>query len=122
MAGLAALLAACGGAEGHNDAKTGDAAAAQAAANSPFAAIAAGKVDIEGGLVDVAARQPGIVQEVLVQEGDMVHKNQILARLDDEQARLDRDRAAAQLRQAEAQVPLMQVTLDAAQRDLHRTE
>ncbi|HVY86559.1 MAG TPA: efflux RND transporter periplasmic adaptor subunit [Caulobacterales bacterium] len=121
MASLAVLLAACGGAEGRDNAKAGD-AAAHAEANTPFAAIAAGKVDIEGGLVDVAARQPGIVREVLVQEGDQVRKDQVLARLDDEQARLDRDRAAAQLRQAEAQVPLMQVALDAAQRDLHRTE
>ncbi|HVZ99752.1 MAG TPA: efflux RND transporter periplasmic adaptor subunit [Caulobacterales bacterium] len=118
MASLAVLLAACGGAEGHN-AKEDSAAAA---ANSPFAAIAAGKVDVEGGLVDVAARQPGIVRTVLVQEGDQVRKGQILAQLDDEQARLDRDRAAAQLRQAESQVPLKQVALDAAQRDLHRTE
>ena len=36
-----------------------------ASVNTPYSAIAAGKVDIEGGLVDVAARAPGIVKEVL---------------------------------------------------------
>ena len=111
-------LAACGG----DNADKAKAAEHAADINTPFAAIAAGKVDIEGGLVDIAARQPGIVRDVLVQEGDQVRKDQVLARLDDEESRLSRNRAAAQLAQAEAQVPLLQVALDAAQRDVHRNE
>jgi HlyD family secretion protein len=61
-AALAAGLAACGQEQAAK--KAADDAAA--ASLTPYAAIAAGKVDIEGGLVDIASRQPGIVSEVLV--------------------------------------------------------
>ena len=88
--------------------------------NTPYAAIAAGKVDIEGGLVDVAARAPGIVKEVFVQEGDVVKANQVLARQEDDDARLSRNRVAAQLAQAEAQIPILEVQLAAAQREENR--
>lgn len=96
-----------------------DAAAAQEV-ETPYAAIAAGKVDIEGGLVDVAARAPGIIHEVLVQEGDRVKQNQILARQDDEDARLGRDRVAAQLRQARAQISILEIQAEAADREAAR--
>ena len=36
---------------------------------SPYAAIANGKADVEGGVIQVAARRQGIVREVFVQEG-----------------------------------------------------
>ncbi|HEV7689885.1 MAG TPA: efflux RND transporter periplasmic adaptor subunit [Hyphomonadaceae bacterium] len=88
--------------------------------NTPYAAISAGKVDVEGGLVDVAARSAGIIQEVYVQEGDKVKKNQILARQDDEDSRLSRDRSLAQLRQSEAQVPNLEVQIEAAIREEKR--
>lgn len=88
--------------------------------STPYATIAAGKVDIEGGLVDVAARAPGIVKEVLVQEGDEVKAGQILARQDDDDARLSRNRVAAQLNQAEAQIPILEVQLSAADREEKR--
>lgn len=99
-------LAACGGPpEGAPDA---EAAAAKPGVNpktvnTPYAAIAAGKVDIEGGLVDIAARAPGVVKEVFVQEGDLVKAGQILARQEDDDARLSRNRVSAELAQAEAQ-------------------
>jgi HlyD family secretion protein len=96
-----------------------DAAAAQEV-ETPYAAIAAGKVDIEGGLVDVAARAPGIIHEVLVQEGDRVKQDQILARQDDEDARLGRDRVAAQLRQARAQIAILEIQVEAASREAAR--
>ncbi len=85
--------------------------------NTPYSAISAGKVDIEGGLVDVAARAPGIVKEVLVQEGDKVTEGQVLARQEDDDSRLSRNRVAAQLQQAEAQLPILEVQLEAAIRE-----
>ena len=61
--------------------KTAEAKAAAAAApKSPYVAIANGKADVEGGLIQVAARTSGVVREVDVQEGDDVRKGQILAR------------------------------------------
>lgn len=124
LAGVAAIgLAACGGpsadkpVEAPNTNKPG-----VAPVNTPYSAIAAGKVDIEGGLVDVAARAPGVVKEVFVQEGDKVTAGQTLARQEDDDARLSRNRVAAQLAQAEAQVPILEVQLAAAVREEKRLE
>lgn len=111
-------LSACGGPPGDGPAQAnGRSAEDSAAATSPYSAIAAGKVDIEGGLVDVAARAPGIVREVLVQEGDKVVEGQVLARQEDDDSRLSRNRVAAQLAQADAQLPILEVQFDAAVRE-----
>jgi HlyD family secretion protein len=91
-----------------------------AAPPSPYATIANGKVDIEGGVVEVAARRPGVISEVLVQEGDFVHKGQVLARQEDQDARLAVKSAQAAVVQAESQIPLMQVNLRTAQREFER--
>lgn len=111
-------LNACGGApSGGGAPKAGAAKIDPASIDTPYTAISAGKVDIEGGLVDIAARAPGIVREVLVQEGDKVKAGQILARQEDDDSRLSRNRVAAQLQQAEAQLPILVVQLEAAQRE-----
>jgi RND family efflux transporter MFP subunit len=119
LAATSALaLAACGGPPREGDAATTAAAKIDPASiNTPYTAISAGKVDIEGGLVDVAARAPGIVREVLVQEGDKVVAGQVLALQEDDDARLSRNRVAAQLQQAEAQLPILEVQFDAAKRE-----
>jgi HlyD family secretion protein len=88
--------------------------------DTPFTAVAAGKVDIEGGLVDVAANRPGIVREVFVQEGDFVKAGDPLARQEDEDSRLALSRATAELAQAEAQVAAIEVDLAIAQREAER--
>lgn len=116
-------LAACGGPPPGAPGAGGPGARIDpASVNSPYATISAGKVDIEGGLVDVAARAPGIVREVLVQEGDQVKEGQILARQEDEDSRLSRNRVAAQLQQAEAQLPILEVQLDGAVREEARLQ
>lgn len=126
-----AVLAAAAGLSGCNvqtssaaTAKTG-AAGAKADPNSistPYSAISSGKVDIEGGLVDIAARAQGIVQDVLVKEGDNVKKDQILAHQEDKDARLARDQAQATLAQTEAQIPVLEVQLVAATREEARLQ
>lgn len=116
-------LAACGGPPPSASNASGAPAkpgAATSTVNTPYSAIAAGKVDIEGGLVDVAARAPGVVKEVFVQEGDIVKANQVLARQEDDDARLSRNRVAAQLAQTEAQIPVLEVQLTAADREEKR--
>ena len=72
--------------------KTASAAAAKPV-DTPYAAIAAGKIDVEGGVIQVAARTAGVVREVDVQEGDSVTKGQVLARLEDDQLKLAADQA-----------------------------
>jgi HlyD family secretion protein len=101
------------------------AAAKVAAANapkSPYVAIANGKADVEGGVIQVAARTSGVVREVLVQEGDAVRKGQVLARLEDDQPKLQADSAAAEMRQAQAQIPVLQIQLSTARRELARLQ
>lgn len=87
---------------------------------SPYAAIANGKVDVEGGVVQVAARAPGTVREVLVQEGDTVTKNQILARQEDDAQKLAVGSAQAQVSQAESAEALTEVNIRVAQREYDR--
>jgi HlyD family secretion protein len=89
---------------------------------SPFAAIANGKADVEGGIIQVAARRAGIVEEVLAQEGQDVVRGQVLARLQDDEPRLASERAAAEVRQARAALALLDVQLSAARRELRRLE
>ncbi|WP_372784864.1 HlyD family secretion protein [Phenylobacterium sp.] len=101
------------------------AAAKVAAANapkSPYVAIANGKADVEGGVIQVAARTSGIVREVLAQEGDNVVKGQVLARLEDDEPKLQAESAAADMRQAQAQIPLLEVQLSTANRELARLQ
>ena len=90
--------------------------------DTPYAAIASGKADVEGGIIQVAARTAGVVREVFVQEGASVRKGQVLARLEDDQPRLAAETAAANLAQAKAQVGAIEVQMRAAQRELARLE
>lgn len=89
---------------------------------SPYAAIANGKIDIEGGIIQIAARRGGIVREVYVQEGDMVTAGQILARQEDDEPRLALQTAEADLASAQSQLRLIEVDLRTAQREHERLE
>ncbi|MFC7377009.1 HlyD family secretion protein [Brevundimonas sp. GCM10030266] len=89
---------------------------------SPYAAIANGKIDIEGGIIQIAARRGGVVREVLVQEGDRVVAGQILARQEDDEPRLSLQTANADLAAAESQLRLIQVDIRTAQREYERLE
>lgn len=87
---------------------------------SPYAAIANGKVDVEGGIIQIAARRGGVVREVLVQEGDRVVAGQILARQEDDEPRLALSSSRADVNQAESQLRLIQVDIRTAQREYDR--
>lgn len=96
--------------------------AAATKVETPYAAIANAKIDVEGGIIQVAARRGGVVREVYVQEGERVVTGQVLARQEDDEARLGVARARAQVLQAQAQIPVMQVKLDTARRELGRLQ
>ena len=89
---------------------------------SPYAAIANGKADVEGGIIQVAARRQGIVREVFVQEGQDVVAGQPLAKQEDDDARLAADTAAASLASARAQIAVYQVQLRTGQREFKRLQ
>ena len=94
--------------------------AAATKVDSPYAAIANGKVDVEGGIIQVAARRGGIVKEVLVQEGERVTAGQVLARQEDDEARLAVQSSRAQVAQAESQLAAIRVDINTAQREYER--
>ncbi|HZP65130.1 MAG TPA: biotin/lipoyl-binding protein, partial [Rudaea sp.] len=103
LAGLA-LLAGCGKAPPPPPA---------APMEARFAAIARGRVDVEGGLVHVAAPREGVVSRVEGAPGDSVKAGDVLFALDTAQATMARDAAAADLEAAKAQVQLLRSKLDA---------
>jgi RND family efflux transporter MFP subunit len=74
-----------------------------------YAAVARGRVDVEGGLLALSMPREGTLATVAVHEGDHVKKGQLLAALDTEPARLAIDAAQAQLEQAQAQSKLLGV-------------
>ena len=96
--------------------------AAAKAPKSPYVAIANGKADVEGGIIQVAARSAGVIRDVLVQEGDDVVKGQVLARLDDDAARVSAERAAAEVSQAKAQIAVLEVQRATANREYGRLQ
>lgn len=109
--------------QGQGAAKKAEAEKAEAErVESPYAAIANGKIDIEGGIIQIAARRGGVIREVYVQEGETVTAGQILARQEDDEPRLALQTAEANLAAAEAQLRLIQVDIRTAQREFDRLE
>lgn len=102
--------------------KEEQAKAAATKVESPYAAIANGKVDVEGGIIQIAARRGGIVREVLVQEGERVTAGQILARQEDDEPRLAVQSAQAAVAQAESQLAQIRVDIRTAQREQERLQ
>jgi multidrug resistance efflux pump len=95
----AALLAACS----HDDAP------ATSSANTPaYAAIARGRIDIEGGLLKLTMPAEGVVKSVDAHEGEQVQKGQLLAQLDLEPAQLALNSALAEQQQATAQADALE--------------
>ena len=102
--------------------KAADEKAAAEKLESPYAAVANGKTDVEGGIIQVAARRGGVVKAVYVQEGDRVTAGQILARQEDDEPRLGVERAQAEVAQTESQLAAIRVDINTAQRELERLQ
>ena len=89
---------------------------------SPYVAITNGKADVEGGIIQVAARRGGVVEAVFVQEGDAVTRGQVLARQEDDELQLALSRARAEVAQARAQISSARVQRVAAVREHERLQ
>ena len=88
---------------------------AAAPAHSPWLAMARGQVDVEGGLIRVTAPRDGRVEAVKAEDGDEVGQGDVLAVLDQAQARIGVGIAEANLAQAQAQVAVAKARLPQAQ-------
>jgi putative ABC transport system ATP-binding protein len=87
-----------------------------------YLAISKGRVDVEGGLIRLAAQRDGVVDEVLVEEGDGVKEGQLLLTLKQDAAQLGVDLAQQKVAQVEAAILLVQVRSRAASREAKRLE
>ena len=85
-------------------------------------ASAKGRVDIEGGVIRLAARRDGVIAKVLVEEGARVKAGQVLATLDDELAQRNLALARSEVLQAEQERKKAEVELTAARREARRLE
>lgn len=99
-----------------------DAGAPVAAIAAPrnLVAIAKGKIDVEGGVIRLAAQREGLIQAVFVEEGDRVRKGQVLAQLDTRQAELGVAQARADLAEAQARQTIASARAQAAEREARR--
>jgi len=79
-----------------------------------YAAVARGRVDVEGGMLALTVARPGVVAEVRVRAGAHVVRGQLLLTLVAEDARAGVAIAAGKLREAQAQAQLVKVRLTAA--------
>jgi multidrug resistance efflux pump len=91
-----------------------DDAPAAPATGPSYAAVARGRIDIEGGLLKLTMASEGVVAQVDVHEGEHVRKGQLLAQLQLEPARLALDTAVAEQQQANAQIGSLQERAKAA--------
>ena len=85
-------------------------------------ASAKGHIDIEGGVVRLAARRDGVIDKVLVEEGARVKAEQVLATLDDTLAQRNLDLVRSELIQAKRQVAAARIRLVAADREVKRLD
>lgn len=80
-------------------------------------AVARGKVDIDGGIIQLAASRDGVIRKVLVDEGSHVQRNQILATLDFRRDALNLQLAQKDLDQLNNRLITQQLRVNAAQRE-----
>ncbi len=85
-----------------------------------YVAVAKGRVDVEGGVVQLAAKRDGVINEVYVEEGDPVKKGQVLAVLDNNEAKLSHILSQSETKLARAQLEPLKVKLEAAIREKTR--
>jgi RND family efflux transporter MFP subunit len=96
---------------------------AEAAASAPdarFVAIARGRVDVPGGLLNVTSLQGGLIQSWSVQPGDAVRKGQVLAQIDARETRHQLEQAKAEQTLAAAQLDALKARLPAARTRVER--
>ena len=113
------MLAAC------SDKPTPTSTSAQASAadgtvNKAKVAIARGKIEVEGGLVDLAVASSGLVAQLAVREGDRVKAGQVLLRLDNQIAEQAVAMATAEVKLANERLRLSEVRLPELRASAHQ--
>ncbi|MEZ5544318.1 MAG: HlyD family efflux transporter periplasmic adaptor subunit [Lysobacteraceae bacterium] len=88
----------------------------------PGEGFVSGNGRIEATEIDVAAKLPGRVQDILVREGDFVQAGQVLAKMQTQTLAAQRDEAQAGHRQAITQIVAAQAQVTLRQSDVAATQ
>ncbi|MDH1475376.1 HlyD family efflux transporter periplasmic adaptor subunit [Comamonas thiooxydans] len=117
---LAAAVLMLGGCSPSQDAASVITPAAAQIKPQSQVAVARGKIDVEGGLLDLSSAASGVVQQLLVKEGQSVQKGQPVLRLADDAARADLAVAESELQLAQTKLKTRQNRLPALKATLTR--
>jgi membrane fusion protein, multidrug efflux system len=101
--------------------KTLAASAPPVAAEQEEPYVASGPIVVEN-QVDVLAQREGMLSEILADVGEVTHKGQLLARLDDRQLTAQRDATEAKVHSCEADLQDWEAETKVAESDLKRAE
>lgn len=88
--------------------------------SSPWVAVLKGEVSVEGGLINIDSPRGGIVSQVLVEEGDSVKRNDLLAKIDDREAIKNLNISLKQYHQATKDIAWVKEKLAIAKREYER--
>lgn len=87
-----------------------------------ISAAGRGRVDVDGGMIQIAAQRDGVISAVFVSEGADVRAGDLLARQDDRAARATLDEAKAALDEAVAREAVLRVRVAASRRERNRLD
>lgn len=87
---------------------------------SNYTAVAKGKIDVDGGIIEVSARLGGTFRKVYVQEGDIVEARDVLAVQEDNEEQIALKSVNAQLMSAKATMNSLLLRKKIAQREYDR--
>ncbi len=86
------------------------------------AAAGRGRIDVEGGLIQIAAQRDGVIAAVFVAEGADVRAGDLLARQDDRPAQTALAEARAHLAEVVSRGAVLRVRLAASRRERNRVD
>lgn len=89
---------------------------------TPVAAAGRGRIDVEGGMIQIAAQRDGVISALFVSEGSDVRAGDLLARQDDRAARAALEEARAALAETVARGAVLRVRAAAARRERNRLD
>jgi HlyD family secretion protein len=89
---------------------------------TPVAAAGRGRIDVEGGMIQIAAQRDGVISALFVSEGADVRAGDLLARQDDRAARAALDEARAALAETVARGAVLWVRVAAGRRERNRLD
>lgn len=88
----------------------------------PVVAAGRGRVDVDGGMIQIAAQRDGVITDIFVAEGADVRAGDLLARQDDRTARAALEEAKAALAETVARGGPLRVRIAASRRERNRLD